>query len=113
MCTLLDVQRSTFYVWRGRVETPTASRRRGLREQVRRVFDTSRQTYGCRRVAAQLNRDGIEVSVGTVAGIMRAGIVRGATTCVQADHDCRRGGGDPGPDRPGLHRTGSGRASGR
>ncbi|MDV8009250.1 IS3 family transposase [Rhodococcus sp. IEGM 1318] len=71
MCTLLDVPRSTFYVWRVRVETPTASRRRGLREQVRRVFDTSRQTYGCRRVAAQLNRDGIEVSVGTVAGIMR------------------------------------------
>lgn len=71
MCTLLDVPRSTFYAWRGRVETPTASRRRGLREQVRRVFDTSRQTYGCRRVAAQLNRDGIEVSDGTVAGIMR------------------------------------------
>jgi hypothetical protein len=71
MCTLLDVPRSTFYAWRGRFETPTAARRRGLCEQVRRVFETSRQTYGCRRVAAQLNRDGIEVSVGTVAGIMR------------------------------------------
>lgn len=71
MCTLLDVPRSTFYAWRGRDESPSTSRRRGLREQVKRVFDTSRQTYGCRRVAAQLNRDGIEVSVGTVADIMR------------------------------------------
>ncbi len=70
MCTLLGVPRSTFYVWRGRVETPTASRRRGLREQIRWVFDTSRQMYGW-GVAAQLNRDGIEVSVGTVAGIRR------------------------------------------
>ena len=96
MCTLLDVPRSTFYVWRGRVETPTASRRRGLREQVRRVFDTSRQTYGCRRVAAQLNRDGIGVSVGTVADIMRE-----LGLCAVQPRACTwttlagRGGGDP------------------
>jgi putative transposase len=38
---------------------------------VRRVFDDSRQTSGCRRVAAQLNREGHECSVGLVADLMR------------------------------------------
>jgi len=57
--------------WRGRVETPTAARRRQLATQVRRVFDDSRQTSGCRRVAAQLNREGHECSVGLVADLMR------------------------------------------
>jgi putative transposase len=38
---------------------------------VRRVFDESRHTSGCRRVAAQLNREGIDCSVGLVADLMR------------------------------------------
>jgi putative transposase len=60
MCRLLKVPRSSFYAWRNRVETPTAARRRELAEQVRRIFDESRQTSRCRRVAAQLKRDGRE-----------------------------------------------------
>jgi putative transposase len=71
MCRLLKVPRSSFYAWRGRVETPTAARRRRLAVHVRRVFDDSRQTSGCRRVAAQLNREGHECSVGLVADLMR------------------------------------------
>ena len=68
---MLDVPRSSFYAWRHRVETPTQARRRELAAHVRRIFDDSRQTSGCRRVAAQLNRDGIECSVGLVADLMR------------------------------------------
>jgi transposase InsO family protein len=71
MCRLLDVPRSSFYAWRNRAETPTAARRRELAEHVRRVFEASRQTSGCRRVAAQLNREGVECSVGLVADLMR------------------------------------------
>jgi transposase InsO family protein len=71
MCRLLDVPRSSFYAWRGRVETPTAARRRQLSEHVRRVFGQGRGAYGCRRVAAQLNRQGHECSVGLVADLMR------------------------------------------
>ena len=71
MCDQLAVARSSFYAWRTRVETRTAARRRVLAEHVRRVFDESRQTSGCRRVAAQLNRDGHECSVGLVADLMR------------------------------------------
>lgn len=71
MCRLLGVPRSSFYAWRGRIETPTAARRRQLAIEVARVFKDSRQTSGCRRVASQLNREGHECSVGLVADLMR------------------------------------------
>jgi putative transposase len=38
---------------------------------VTRVFTAGRGTYGCRRVAAQLNREGHACSVGLVADLMR------------------------------------------
>lgn len=73
MCRLLGVPRSSFYAWRIAVagETATAARRRHLAEQVRRVFAAGRGAYGCRRVAAQLNREGHACSVGLVADLMR------------------------------------------
>jgi transposase InsO family protein len=71
MCRLLRVPRSSFYAWRNRAETATAARRRELAVHVRRVFDQGRGAYGCRRVAAQLNRDGHPCSVGLAADLMR------------------------------------------
>jgi putative transposase len=71
MCRLLGVPRSSFYAWRNRAESATAARRRELAAHVRRVFDAGRGAYGCRRVAAQLNRDGHPCSVGLVADLMR------------------------------------------
>jgi putative transposase len=71
MCGLLDVPRSSFYAWRGRVETAITARRRELAVEVTRVFAASRQTSGCRRVTAALNRAGIDCSVGLVADLMR------------------------------------------
>jgi transposase InsO family protein len=71
MCGLLGVPRSSYYAWRARTETPTAARRRELAERITNIFEDSRQTFGCRRIAAQLNRDGHECSVGLVADLMR------------------------------------------
>jgi putative transposase len=71
MCALLSVPRSSFYAWRNRAETPTAARRRELVGHVREAFAAGRGAYGCRRVTAQLNRDGRECSVGLVADLMR------------------------------------------
>jgi transposase InsO family protein len=71
MCALLGVPRSSFYAWRNRVESATAARRRELAVHLRRVFGAGRGAYGCRRVAAQLNREGRPCSVGLVAGLMR------------------------------------------
>ena len=71
MCRLLGVPRSSFYAWRNRAESATAARRRELAVQVRRVFEAGRGAYGCRRVTAQLNREGHPCSVGLVADLMR------------------------------------------
>ncbi|MDQ1634981.1 MAG: putative transposase [Frankiaceae bacterium] len=73
MCRLLAVPRSSFYAWRDQVATTTATeaRREQLREQISRVFDDSRATYGCRRVAAALYQAGTACSVGLVADLMR------------------------------------------
>jgi transposase InsO family protein len=79
MCALLQVPRSSFYHWRSRVtaQTATAARRGLLAEQITRVFAAGRGAYGCRRVTAQLNRDGYACSVGLVADLMRQLGLRG------------------------------------
>ncbi len=71
MCRLLRVPRSSFYAWANRVETPTRARRRALAAAITAEFAASRQTSGCRRITAALNRAGIECSVGLVADLMR------------------------------------------
>ena len=71
MCRLLGVPRSSFYAWRNKAETATAARRRELAVLVKAAFEAGRGAYGCRRVAAQLNRDGHPCSVGLVADLMR------------------------------------------
>ena len=71
MCRLLRVPRSSFYAWTNRVETPTQARRRVLAAAITAEFADPRQTSGCRRITAALNRAGIECSVGLVADLMR------------------------------------------
>jgi putative transposase len=71
MCRLLGVPRSSFYAWRNRAESATAARRRELAVLVKAAFEAGRGAYGCRRVAAVLNRDGHPCSVGLVADLMR------------------------------------------
>ncbi len=62
MCAWLEVSRSGFYDWKSRPESATAKRQRVLRLLIQRIFDDSDGTYGYRRIAAQLARQG------TVAG---------------------------------------------
>jgi putative transposase len=73
MCRQLAVPRSSFYARRAAADTvtATAARRQMLAELVAKVFDDSRGTYGCRRVAAELNRQGHPASVGLIADLMR------------------------------------------
>jgi putative transposase len=71
MCRLMRVARSTYYAWTNRAETPTQARRRALAVEVTAEFEASRQTSGCRRIAAALNRRGVACSIGLVADLMR------------------------------------------
>ena len=73
MCRLLKVGRSSYYDWVARAGTPsaTAARRAELAERVKAAFDEYHQTYGCRRIARELNAAGVACSVGLVADLMR------------------------------------------
>jgi len=73
MCRQLGVARSSFYTWRARAGTITATqaRREALKPEIQRVFTFLRGVGGCRRVAAKLNDEGIVCSVGLVADLMR------------------------------------------
>lgn len=71
MCEWLGVSKSGFYEWRGRPECATAQRRAQLAPLIKKIFDDSDETYGHRRVHAQLRRQGERCTPELVRGIMR------------------------------------------
>lgn len=95
MCVWARVSKSGFYEWRGRPESATAERRAWLAAQVRRVFDESDQTYGYRRVHAQLAGEGIETGPELVRSIM---VAEGLVACQPRPYKVTTVAGDePGP----------------
>ncbi|HWN60060.1 MAG TPA: IS3 family transposase, partial [Streptosporangiaceae bacterium] len=71
MCAWLEVPKSGFYDWRSRPESATAGRRRGLALIITRIFGDSDATYGYRRIAWQLARQGTVAGPELVRKIMR------------------------------------------
>jgi HTH-like domain len=117
---LMDVQaarvpRSSFYAWRSKAETRAAARRRQLAGHVRRVFAAGRGAYGCRRVCAQLNREGHACSVGLVADLMRKAGLRACQPRAykRTTIPGRRPTARPDLIGPGLHRRGARYPAGR
>lgn len=71
MCRWLEVSRSGFYEWRDRPTSATARRRADLALLVEKSFTDSNETYGYRRVHADLVGWGWQVSAELVRAIMR------------------------------------------
>lgn len=71
MCRWLVVSTSGYYEWRDRPQSATALRRDELKERIINIFDDSDQTYGHRRVHADLARQGERCSAELVRGLMR------------------------------------------
>jgi putative transposase len=71
MCTWLDVSKSGFYEWRGRPASATAERRAQLKALIAEIFADSDQTYGYRRVHAELGRQGVQAGPELVRALMR------------------------------------------
>jgi len=71
MCEWAEVSTSGYYEWRTRPASATAIRREHLAALVKAVFEHSEQTYGYRRVHAQLVRQGEQVSPELVRELMR------------------------------------------
>lgn len=71
MCAWLDVSRSGFYEWRDRPASATTQRRAELTEVITEIFDDSDETYGYRRVHAELARQHVAAGPELVRAIMR------------------------------------------
>jgi putative transposase len=80
MCRVLGVSTSGYYEWRRRPPSARALADEVLTEQIQDVHGRSRQTYGYRRITAELV-DGRGGGVGRhrVARLMRAAGIRGVT----------------------------------
>ncbi len=71
MCVWLSVSRSGFYDWRTRPDSATAERRAELRVLIGHFFDDSDQTYGYRRIHAELTGSGVQAGPELVRLLMR------------------------------------------
>ena len=71
MCAWLGVSRSGFYEWRDRPASATAQRREYLKVVIAEIFDDSDETYGYRRVHAELGRQNVEAGRELVRALMR------------------------------------------
>jgi putative transposase len=71
MCVRLRVSRSGFYEWRDREKSATAQRRADISRFVELSFTESDETYGYRRVHAELARWDVTCSPELVRSVMR------------------------------------------
>jgi putative transposase len=71
MCQWLQVSPSGFFAWKKRPKSATAQRRERLIALIREAFETSDETYGYRRIHAQLQRWGVPCGPELVRDIMR------------------------------------------
>ncbi len=71
MCIWMEVSRSGFYGWRDKPESATAKRRGVLALYIRKSFEDSDDTYGYRRVHADLAAWGVPAGPELVRSLMR------------------------------------------
>ena len=71
MCRWMEISRSRFYEWRKAPESATAKRRGELALIITKSFDESNETYGYRRVHADLAAWGVPCGPELVRSVMR------------------------------------------
>lgn len=71
MCAWVGVSTSGYYEWKNNPTSATAERREQLKMEIREIFDEHDQTYGYRRVHAELARRGTRCGPELVRALMR------------------------------------------
>jgi putative transposase len=80
MCRLLGVSRSGYYCWNRRPPSDRSIADEVMTEKIRLAYSESRETYGYRRITAELNDTGAqEIGRHRVARLMRKAQLRGIT----------------------------------
>lgn len=76
MCEVLKVSRSGFHKWTHSRDSKSSLRRLELLKHIERVFEGSRETYGVRRIHAQLRKEGIKASRRLIQELMHENGIR-------------------------------------
>jgi transposase InsO family protein len=72
LCDALDVSRSGYYKWKQQSGVSKRTKKRvDLLSRILKIFEESRQTYGCPRMYQQLRREGYRCNYKTVEKLMR------------------------------------------
>lgn len=72
MCRVYGVTRAGFYAWRSRGPSSRAQENVTLVKRIRKIHQTSRNTYGSPRVHQRLNELGVSVGENRVAKLMQS-----------------------------------------
>lgn len=75
----MKISRSGYYKWLDRPESERDRQHKEWTEQVKKVFEESRQLYGSPKVHARLNQKGTSICERTVARIMKENGIRSKT----------------------------------
>ena len=79
LCRVLRVSTSGFYEWASREPSATTIANETLSEEIVRIHEQSRQTYGRPRIHAELKACGLSVSQKRVGRLMRSANIAGKT----------------------------------
>lgn len=71
MCRVLNLSRPGYYAWRCREPSEQAKRRQSIGERLDTLFYRFKRRYGARRLAVELNDEGIACSENYIADLMR------------------------------------------
>jgi putative transposase len=111
MCEMLEVSKSGYYSWVDREITDTQIRQTTLIVLIKKIFTDSRQTYGYRRVAAELARLGRPAGWELVRKLMRAADLHPKQRRAYKRTTVQDGATEPAPDL--VHRDFTATAPGR
>ena len=71
MCLSMEVSRSGYYAFVNRPESVRSKRHKELAQKIKKIHEESFRIYGSPNITIALNREGIAVSRGIVARLMR------------------------------------------
>jgi len=88
MCRTLQVSRSGYYAWRGRPVSGREMANQTLKAEIKAIHEESRQTYGSRRIQAELADNGVKCGHNRIARLMpRRRAVGQTKPPLQTNHD--------------------------
>lgn len=71
MCSFMKISRSSYYKWLNNPESGRKKEDKGLTEQIKSLFQASRNSYGSRRIRKKLLNEGITISRRRIVRLMQ------------------------------------------